>query len=202
MPLSDLKVLIVEDDPIISGHLSKLLSVNGAKVVGKAHNGLRALDLLHNCSPQFVICDVHLGSGMTGLDVAEVIHQKYNLPYIFLTSFDDECTLAQAQEHSPYGYLVKPFHDRTLLSTIKVAISNHKKKSSSNQLVQSEVEEKIKDTLSDREFAILQSLISGNSYQQIADSQHLSKDTIKYHAGKIYNKCNIKSRSELAGRLL
>ena len=202
MPLSDLKVLIVEDDPIISGHLSKLLSVSGANVVGKAHNGLRALDLLHNCSPQFVICDVHLGNGMTGIDVAEVIHQKYNLPYIFLTSFDDETTLSQAQEHSPYGYLVKPFHDRTLISTIKVAISNHKKKSSSNQLIQSEVEEKIKGVLSEREFSILQSLISGNSYQQIADSQHLSKDTIKYHAGKLYSKCDVKSRSELAGRLL
>lgn len=202
MPLSDLKVLIVEDDPIISGHLSQLLSVNGAKVVGKAYNGLRALDLLHNCSPQFVICDVHLGNGMTGIDVAEVIHQKYNLPYIFLTSFDDESTLAQAQEHSPYGYLVKPFQDRTLISTIKVALSNHQKKSSSGRLVQSDIENKIKDSLSEREFVILQSLIAGYTYQQIADTQHLSKDTIKYHAGKLYNKCQVKNRSELAGRFL
>lgn len=202
MSLSDLKVLIVEDDPIISGHINKLLTVNGAKVVGKAHNGLRALDLLHNCAPQFVICDVHLGTSMTGIDVAEVIHQKYKLPYIFLTSFDDEITLSQAQEHSPYGYIVKPFHDRTLISTIKVALSNHQKKSSSGQLIQIDIEEKIKGTLSDREFAILQSLIAGNSYQQIADAQHLSKDTIKYHAGKLYGKCQVKNRSELAGRFL
>lgn len=202
MLLSDLKILIVEDDPIISGHISQLLSVNGAKVVGKAHNGLRALDLLHNSNPQFVICDIHLGVGMTGLDVAEVIHHKYRLPYIFLTSFDDEKTLLQAQEYGPYGYIVKPFHDRTLISTIKVALSNHQKKNSSSQLVKKNVEDKIASPLSDREFDILQSLLDGNSYQQIADAQHLSKDTIKYHASKLYNKCQIKNRSELAGRFL
>ncbi len=202
MPLSDLKVLIVEDDPIISSHINKLLSVHGANVIGKAHNGSRALDLLHNLSPEFVICDVHLGTGMTGLDIAEVIHQKYNLPYIFLTSFDDEKTLTEAQKYSPYGYIVKPFHDRTLISTIKVALSNHKKKNTSRQLVKSNVEGTIGITLSDREFDILQSLLNGSTYQQIADAQHLSKDTIKYHASKLYNKCKIKNRSELAGRFL
>ena len=202
MPLSDLNILIVEDDPIISEHISQLLTSTGARIVGKAHSGSRALDLLHNSSPQFVICDIHLGAGMTGLDVAEVVHQKYGLPYIFLTSFDDETTLSQAQEYSPYGYIVKPFHDRTLISTIKVALYNHQKKSSSGRLVREDVEEKINTPLTDREFDILQLLISGSSYQQIADAQHLSRETIKYHASKLYNKCQIANRSELAGRLL
>jgi len=200
--LIDLKVLLVEDDPIIAEHIRRLLTIEGAKVIGRAHNGHRALDLLHSGNPQFVICDIHLGTGMTGTDVAEVIHQKDDIPYIFLTSFDDESTMAQAQQHSPYGYIVKPFHDRTLISTIKIAISNHQKKTIHGQLIKTNIEEKISATLSDQEFSILQSLVAGLSYQQIAEAQYLTKDTIKYHAGKLYNKCGVKNRSGLAQRLL
>lgn len=201
MAITGLKILLVEDDPIIAEHLSQLLGSQGAIVIGRAHNGLRALDLLHTCSPEFVICDIHLGSGMSGTEVAEIIHQKYDIPYIFLTSFDDEGTLEQAQQHSPYGYIVKPFHDRTLISTIKIAIGNHKKKSTRGQLSRTSIEEKINTSISEQEFVILQALVSGKSYQQIAEAQHLSKDTIKYHAGKLYNKCGVKNRSALAGRL-
>lgn len=202
MSLKDLRILLVEDDPIIAEHLCQLLEFEGAKVIGRAHNGLRALDLLHTYTPEFVICDIHLGTGMSGTDVAEVIHQKYDIPYIFLTSFDDEGTMEQAQQHSPYGYIVKPFHDRTLISTIKIAVGNHQKKTRSGQLSRTNIEEKINASISDQEYSILSALVAGRSYQQIAESQFLSKDTIKYHAGKLYNKCGIKNRSALAARLL
>lgn len=202
MSIAGLKVLIVEDDPIIQEYVSQLLMSHDAQIVGRAHKASRAFDLLNTLEPDFVICDIHLGAGPSGIDVAEVIHQKYDIPYIFLTSFDDEGTLEQAQMHSPYGYIVKPFHDRTLLSTIKIAISNHQKKSSLQKLNKQTLEAKIGDSLSDQEFDILQQLVEGKSYNQIADQQYVTRDTVKYHASKLYAKCGVSSRAELAAKLI
>lgn len=198
----NIKVLITEDDPIIADYLSQLLSSEGFIVLGVAHTGERALDMLNNLHPDLCICDIHLGSGMSGLDLAEVISTKYSLPYIFLTSFSDDATISEAQKHSPYGYIVKPFQDRTLLATIKIAWSNYQKQRQSKQLSKTDIESKISTELTDQEYDIISHLINGHSYKQIATSQHLSTDSIKYHAGKIYKKCGISSRSELHSRLL
>lgn len=196
------KILIIEDDPIIADYLSQLLRVKGFSVIGIAHNGERALDLIANLKPEMCICDIHLGTGKSGIDVAEIIDQKYHIPYIFLTSFDDDDTMEMAEKHGPYGYIVKPFQDRTLLSTIKIAWANYLKQKSSKVLIKSDLEQKIMSNLTDQEYQILSALLIGKSYKQIAESQFLTTDSIKYHAGKLYRKCNIKNRSELAGRLL
>ncbi len=198
----NIRVLIVEDDPIIADYLSQLLMSEEVKVLGVAHTGERALDMLSTLSPDLCICDIHLGSGMSGLAVAEVISTKYSLPYIFLTSFDDDATISEAEKHGPYGYIVKPFQDRTLLATIRIAWANYQKQLASKGLVKSEIEGKIETELTDQEYDIITQLINGLSYKQIAENQVLSTDSIKYHAGKIYKKCGISSRSELHSRLL
>lgn len=201
MSLQGLKVLVIEDDPIICEHICQLLMIHEANVIGRAHQGLRALDMLHTLSPEFAICDIHLEDDITGIDVAEQIDKKYNIPYIFLTSFDDEQTLKEAQQHSPYGYIVKPFQDRTLLTTMKVALSNHDKQQINTDITKEGIEAKIEAELSSQEFDILKALLEGSTYTDIANAVFLSKDSIKYHAGKIYAKCGIKGRSELAARL-
>ena len=196
------KVLIIEDDPIIADYLSQLLSTEGFNVLGIAHTGERALDKISSLQPDLCICDIHLGTGMSGIDVAEVISSKYQLPYIFLTSFDDDATLSEAEKHSPYGYIVKPFQDRTLMATVKIAWSNYQKQSSAAVMCKDDIESKINATLTDQEYNIITQLINGQSYKQIAKAQFLTTDSIKYHAGKIYKKCGIKNRSELHSRLL
>jgi len=196
------KVLIIEDDPIIADYLSQLLSTEGFNVLGIAHTGERALDKISSLQPDLCICDIHLGAGMSGIDVAEVLTSKYQIPYIFLTSFDDDKTIEEAERHSPYGYIVKPFHDRTLLATIKIAWSNYKKQQSTDLLSKADIERKLDISLTPQEYEILTKLINGESYKQIAEAQFLTTDSIKYHAGKIYKKLGISGRSELHSRLL
>jgi len=196
------KVLIIEDDPIIADYLSQLLSTEGFNVLGIAHTGERALDKISSLQPDLCICDIHLGTGMSGIDVAEVLTSKYQIPYIFLTSFDDDKTIEEAERHSPYGYIVKPFHDRTLLATIKIAWSNYKKQQSTDLLSKADIERKLDISLTPQEYEILTKLINGESYKQIAEAQFLTTDSIKYHAGKIYKKLGISGRSELHSRLL
>lgn len=196
------KVLIIEDDPIIADYLSQLLSTEGFNVLGIAHTGERALDKISSLQPDLCICDIHLGTGMSGIDVAEVLTSKYQIPYIFLTSFDDDKTIEEAERYSPYGYIVKPFQDRTLLATIKIAWSNYKKQQSTDLLSKADIERKLDITLTPQEYEILTKLINGESYKQIAEAQFLTTDSIKYHAGKIYKKLGISGRSELHSRLL
>lgn len=195
------KVLIIEDDPIIADYLSQLLSAEGFNVLGIAHTGERALDKISSLHPDLCICDIHLGTGMSGIDVAEVLSSKYQIPYIFLTSFDDDKTIEEAERHSPYGYIVKPFQDRTLLATIKIAWSNYKKRQSAEVLSKADIEQKTDVILTPQEYEILTKLINGQSYKQIAEAQFLTTDSIKYHAGKIYKKFGISGRSELHSRL-
>ena len=197
-----INLMIVEDNPLIAEDLSSFLNSEDFTVVGIAHNGEQAIDILSNRKPNFAILDIHLGTGMTGLDVAEIIHSNYNIPYIFLTSFDDERTLNEAHEHSPYGYIVKPFQDRTLLATIKLAISNYNKAQNAETLSKDLVEQKFNCSVSDQELKIIYALIQGKSYKSVAEEVFVTQNTIKYHVKNIYKKFGIKGRSELASILL
>jgi len=199
---SDISILIVEDEPIIAEDLHSLLEASSYKIAGLCHHGEEALDMLHSRDPNFAILDINLGGGMSGLDVAEVINAKYDIPYIFLTSFDDDATLHEAQKHAPYGYLVKPFQDRTLLTTIKTALSNYDRMHQGHVLSKEKIESTFDCKITKQEFNIIQELLKGKSYHMIAEDLFISQNTLKYHAKNIYTKLEIKGRSELASRLI
>jgi len=198
---SDVFVLIVEDEPIIAEDIKDLLLTESFKVIGIAHTGLSALDMLSTRNPNFVLLDIHLEGTMTGLDVAEIIQQQYQIPYIFLSAYDDEDTLLKAQQYSPYGYLVKPFQDRTLISSIKIAISNSELLKKDRLISKGKLEDIFEVSVTEQEYIIVTNLVNGKSYKQIASDNFISMNTVKYHVKNIYNKFNLAGRSELASRL-
>jgi len=199
---SKIKVLVVEDEALIAEDLSLLLKENDFNIAGVAHTGSDAIDMLHTRTPSFAILDINLGGGLNGIDIAKIIDEKYKLPYIFLTSFDDDGTLEEAQSHSPYGYLVKPYQERTLLATIKTAISNYNKLKNQKGLDIQTLNEKAVEKITDQEFKIIVDLTSGLSYKRIAEKHFISINTVKYHAKNIYSKFDVKGRSELVASLL
>ncbi|MDG2450179.1 MAG: LuxR C-terminal-related transcriptional regulator, partial [Saprospiraceae bacterium] len=131
------------------------------------------------------------------IDIAEVLHNKYQIPYIFLTLFSDEKTLNSAQEMAPYGYLVKPFQDQSLISTITIAWSNWQR--SLHKTINSELI--AKKSLTDQEQVITGLLAKGHSYKTICEKLFISMNTLKYHAKNIYSKFDVKGRSELTAHL-
>jgi len=197
-----LRVLIVEDDPLIAEDIRSLLESEGFNISGVAHDGSQALDFLKVRDPDLVLLDINLGTGLSGLDVAEVIQRDYKLPFIFVTSFDDETTLMEAQQHSPYGYIVKPFQDRTLLATIKIAHFNYSQSQKEQQISKDDIEALTRAKLTLQEYKIILSLLRAKSYKDIASQEFVSVNTIKFHAKNIYSKLQIKGRSELASLLL
>ena len=193
----NLKILIVEDEPIIATDIKSLLRSEGFGVVGVAKNAQRAYDLLRSGSPNFAILDIYLGTGPGGIDIAEVIHDHYKIPYIFLTSFADEETLAAAQELGPYGYLVKPFQDKTLITTISVAWSNYQRLQQEEDINFNRFNVK----LTEQEERICRLLCRGASYKQICEQLFISMNTLKFHVKNIYSKFDVVGRAELTALL-
>lgn len=190
-------ILLIEDDPIIGLDLEQLLIKNNFKVVGICSSGIKADDYLANKSPQFVILDIHLGNGPSGLEIAKLIETKYKIPYIFLTSFSDPETLEVAQKGQPAGYLVKPFQDHSLLTTIKIAWSNYLKMHENTlSLNLHQIE------LTDKEKAITEELIQGGSYNEMAKNLDISVNTLKFHLKNIYHKFDVNGRAALTHKLL
>ena len=124
-----INVYIVEDESIVAKDIQNSLKKLGYNVLGISNNGADAIKNIVDLEPDIVLMDIMIKGTMTGIDVAEVIKKEYNIPVIFLTAYADESTLAKAKITEPYGYILKPFKEIDLHSTIEMAIYKHKKDS-------------------------------------------------------------------------
>lgn len=120
------KVLIVEDEAIVAEDLKGMLKKLGYEVVGIADNGQDALALAANQHPDLVLMDIHIQGPMDGIDTAEQIAVHHDIPVTYLTAYADEKTLERAKATLPYGYILKPFEERDLRTSIEVALYKHR----------------------------------------------------------------------------
>jgi DNA-binding NarL/FixJ family response regulator len=119
------KILVVEDDTIIAITIEGRLKQFGYRVVGRASTAKDAIAKTIEFEPDLVLMDIHLKGPVDGIEAAETIYGIHNIPVVYLTAFSDENTLERAQKTSPFGYIVKPFSDSTLKTTIKLAMLKH-----------------------------------------------------------------------------
>lgn len=125
--MSKINVLVVEDESIVSKDIQHSLKKLGYNVIGAASNGKRALEIFTEEMPDIVLMDIMLKGDMNGIEVAEIVKKQYNIPVIFLTAYADESTLGKAKITEPYGYIIKPFKEIDLHTTIEMAIYKHQK---------------------------------------------------------------------------
>lgn len=119
------KILVVEDDTIIAITIEGRLKQFGYRVVGRASTAKDAISKTIEFEPDLVLMDIHLKGPVDGIEAAQTIYGIHNIPVVYLTAFSDENTLERAQKTSPFGYIVKPFSDSTLKTTIKLALLKH-----------------------------------------------------------------------------
>jgi PAS domain S-box-containing protein len=119
------RILVVEDEALIALDLERRLSRAGYHVVGTADNPDEAVGMFRELHPDLVLMDIFIRGPVDGIETARAICQFGDVPVIFLTAYADDDTVQRAAEISPYGYLLKPFDDRTLLATITVAVERH-----------------------------------------------------------------------------
>ena len=195
------KIIIIEDEALIAIEIESTLSLLGYQVVGKAMNGDKALDLFANTQCDLIILDISIKGTLTGIDLAKVIRAKYDVPFVFLTSYSDKSTLDMVKETMPYGYIVKPFNESDLRSTIELALYKYESEQSSSNRSKPYLQSKYNIELTDREYDVLSSFYEGLTYKQIAAKLYISVNTVKSYQKRIFQMLKVSSRHELVSKL-
>lgn len=121
-----IKVLIVEDEFTIALDLEERLKKMNFHVIGIAPNYDKALSLLLENETDIALLDINLGAGKSGIDLAKILNDKFNIPIIFLSAYSDDATFKDAQQTNPMGFIVKPFKDVDIDHGIKIALQRFK----------------------------------------------------------------------------
>ena len=121
------KILIVEDEVIVARDIQNVLKSQGYEVPVICETGEEAIQRADEIKPDLVLMDIILKGQIDGIEAAEHIHNSLNIPIIYLTACKDEKTLDRARQAEPYGYLLKPFAERELYTTIEMAMFKHKR---------------------------------------------------------------------------
>jgi DNA-binding LytR/AlgR family response regulator len=125
--MSKTNILIVEDESIVAKDIQHSLKKLGYTVVGMCSTGEDAIKLAEEVKPDLVLMDIMLKGEMSGIEAAGQIREKFNIPIIYLTAYADESTLSKAKVSEPYGYIIKPFKEIDLHTSIEMAIYKHEK---------------------------------------------------------------------------
>ena len=122
--MAKVKIVVVEDEIIIADNICEALIELGYNVAEPSITFTEALDTIQEFKPDLAMLDIRLSGKKDGIDIAQIIKEKYNIPYIFLTSNTDADTLERAKKVAPAAYLVKPFSKEELYTSIEIALAN------------------------------------------------------------------------------
>ena len=116
------KILIVEDEFVIAQDLKMTIESFGFDVCAVVSSGEDAVIKAAEHEPDLIMMDIMLEGDMDGIEAAELIHANKDVPIIYLTAYADTSTLIRAKASKPEAYLLKPWDERELQSTIKMAL--------------------------------------------------------------------------------
>ncbi len=102
------RILVVDDDRLVLATVAHGLAQAGYDVID-ADNGDDAILLAREHRPQLALLDIRM-EGKSGFDVAETLRDAYAIPFMFLSAFADEATLAKVRELGALDYLIKPLN--------------------------------------------------------------------------------------------
>ncbi len=125
--MSKTNILIVEDESIVAKDIQMSLRKLGYNVVAICSNGEDALLAVEEHTPELILMDIMLKGEMSGIETAEKVKSRFNIPIIYLTAYADESTLSKAKITEPYGYIIKPFKEIDLRTAIEMALYKHEK---------------------------------------------------------------------------
>ncbi len=200
--MDKIRLLIVDDQPIIREGLKSLLTMSDdIDVVGEANHGEEALIKIAELQPHVVLMDIRMPV-MDGVIATKRIKEQFpQTIIIILTTFDDDHYIIDALNHGASGYLLKDINATQLINAIRDGFNG-------NILLPGKVATKLTSYLmakqqstsaasdyTQREQAIIQLLIKGYSNTEIADELFLSVGTVKNYLSQIYSKASVTDRS-------
>ena len=203
-----MRVLIVDDDALITSALKMILEVDKIDVVGVGHDGSEAIQLFETLKPDILLMDIRM-TEMTGLDAAKTILSQYpDAKILLLTTFSDDEYIIQALKYGVKGYLIKQDY-----SSIVPALNAVSK---SQTVFGTEIIAKIPGllhtkqphpqakfnyedySLTAKEYQLIGLVADGLSNKEISVQMFLSEGTIRNYLSTILDKLNLRDRTQLA----
>ena len=157
------KIMIVEDEAITQRFLYNIFDQYDTEVVGCFDNATDALEGIRGLPCDMILIDINIKGPMDGIQLARKILEKHDLPIVFITAHNDEETVEETLELSPYGFVCKPFTGRDILLTIKIAYKRYL------------AQRKILDTQGMATSDTQQNIIIGKGYRYVQSVSQLYK---------------------------
>ena len=197
------KVLLVDDENMLLESLEIILSLNDMEIVGKAHDGREALDVLHGGQA----CDVALVDlnmkGMGGIELIGHLKRSYpKIKILVLTTFYDDKNITDAISNGADGYLLKDSGKDAILGAVAqimngVSVLDPKVMMRLTALMNKNKTVDLCEEMTEREREIATLLAEGLTNRQIADKLYISEGTVKNYISSIYDKTGIHDRVKL-----
>ncbi|MGX8709605.1 MAG: response regulator transcription factor [bacterium] len=199
-----MRVLVVDDDRLVSSSLKTILEADGdIEVVGTGGSGSQAIALYSECSPDILLMDIRM-DGMTGIEVAEILLKRDpGAKILFLTTFSDDDYIIKALRIGAKGYLLKQNFESIVPSIKTVAIGQRVFGDEIITRIPAMLSGSPKDDfkefgLSEKETEILTQVANGLSNKEIAETLFLSEGTVRNYISVILEKLGLRDRTQLA----
>lgn len=202
-----IKVLVVDDDPMVRRHLRTILASAGEiEVVAEAEDGAEAVEAVLRTAPDVVLMDIRM-PGVDGITAtAEITRLSTSLAVVALTTFDSDTHVLRALEAGASGFLVKSTPPEDLIDLVKVAAQGHTvlspsaarhlvSRSASTDDARQAVRARVA-ALSDRERDVLGCLGEGLTNGEIAARLFLSETTVKSYVSRLLDKLDLANRTQ------
>lgn len=122
--ITNTNITIVEDDFFTANFIKTALIAYGYQVADICNSYNSFIESIKTSTPDLVLVDIRIDGEKSGIDIAEYLRDKENIPFVFLSSLSDRTTIDAAKRTLPSAYLVKPFKEEDLYATIEVALMN------------------------------------------------------------------------------
>ena len=196
---------MVDDEVLLLERLEIILSLNDMQIVGKAHDGKEALELLEQKSCDFALVDLNM-KGMGGIELIGHLKKQYpEMKILVLTTFYDDHYITEAVANGADGYLLKDSGKEAILGAIGQIMEgrnviDHKVMQRLAMLMSGKQEASVATEfaqMTKRESEILSLMVQGYTNQQIAKELYISEGTVKNYISGIYDKTGIHDRAKL-----
>ncbi|GAB4410818.1 MAG: hypothetical protein Fur0044_04650 [Anaerolineae bacterium] len=129
------QIMVVEDEIVVARNIEMRLKSLGYQDPIVAFSGQEAVQKAGEAAVDLILMDIRLGSGIDGVEAAETIRSRFDLPIIFLTAYTDEVTLQRVKKSEPYGYIRKPFQVIDLQIAIEMALNRRQAEIEQKKLI-------------------------------------------------------------------
>lgn len=201
------KILLVDDDELITMSLEMIISADGEfEIVGKGCSGREAVSLFDELNPDLLLMDIRMAD-MNGLEAAEEILSKHkDATILFLTTFSDDEYIVKALKLGVKGYLLKQDY-RFLPAALHAALDGQsvfggavidKLPSLMSSGQETDEFDYRKYDITEKEFEVIQLVAEGFSNKEISQKLFLSEGTVRNYLSTILEKLNLRDRTQLA----